>query len=127
MALPNITGYRLEIVEVPAPKDETQIVLEVLGAVPRTPPPGPPTRMLMITIEGEFPVGETPYQVRIGDQVLGSLAIVGAGTGARGLLQRRPRAGEEVALLFRPPDSPEPQVLVAAAFDPSIVDDTTIA
>lgn len=126
METPRISGYRLEYVDVPAPKDEAQIVREVLGASPPTPPPGPPTRMLQITVEGtRFPITETPYEVHVGDQVLQSLAITGPGTGARGLLQRRPREGEQVAIHVPEPESADPQVLVAGVFDPSLVTDMT--
>jgi len=126
MQLPHIAGYRLEIVEVPAPKGRDQIIREVLGAAPVSPPPGPPTRMLRITIEGaSFPLGETPFEVRIGDQVLQSLAITGPGTGATGLLQRPPREGEEIALHVHSPGVAEPQVLIAGRFDPAILDDAT--
>lgn len=127
MELPRISGYRLEFVDVPAPKDEAQIVREVLGVSPSAPPPGPPTRMLRITIEGSrFPILDTPFEVRIGDQVLQSLAVTGPGTGLRGLLQRRPQEGDEVAIHVPSAEPSTSQVLIAATFDPSILDDTTI-
>jgi hypothetical protein len=120
MQQPRISGYRIEYVDVPAPKDEAQIVREVLGASPPTPPPGPPTRLLrIITVEGSrFPITETPFEVRIGDQVLQSLAIIGPGTGARGMLQHRPQEGDEIAIHVAEPESTDPQILVAGVFDP---------
>jgi hypothetical protein len=71
----------------------------VLGISPPTPPPGPPTRMLRLTLRGGvFPVTEQPYEIRIGDQTLDSLEIIEGGTAATGLLQRMPREGEPIAL-----------------------------
>jgi len=123
---PIITGYRLEVVEVPAAKDEDRIDREALGIDPPTPPPGPPTRMLRITLEGDgFPVAERRFDIRIGDQLLAGVEILGHGTGARGFLQRPPRAGEEIALHVDTPGQAERQVLVAEAFDPSKLDDAT--
>lgn len=123
---PNITGYRLEVVEVPAAKDEDQIDREALGIDPPTPPPGPPTRMLRITLEGGgFPVTERRFDIRIGDQVLDGVEILGHGAAARGFLQRPPREGEEIALRVDTPGQDERQVLLAEAFDPSKLDDAT--
>lgn len=128
--LPNITGYRIEVVELPAPKDEDQIDREVLGIEPPSPPPGPPTRMLQITLTGDlFPVTERAYDIAIGDQVLDALAIDGPGTSATGLLQRMPREGEQIAFRVAPvgDEEPtgEPRVLVAERFDLSKLDDAT--
>jgi hypothetical protein len=128
--VPNITGYRIEVVESPAPKDEDQIDREALGIDPPSPPPGPPTRMLQITLTGDlFPITERSYDIAIGDQVVGALAINGPGTSATGLLQRMPRAGEPIAFRIAPTvdqdPTAEPQVLVADNFDLSKLDDAT--
>jgi hypothetical protein len=126
LTAPNITRYRIEVVEVPAAKDETQIIREAIGLTPPTPPPGPPTRMLRITLQGDqFPVSEQLYDIRIGDQKLNSLAITGGGTSATGYLQRMPREGEAIAFHVEPLRSAEPQVLVAENFDLSKLDDAT--
>ena len=49
MKIPTITDYRVEEVEVPAPKEEQQIIHEALGLAAPALPPGPPRKMLKIT------------------------------------------------------------------------------
>jgi hypothetical protein len=128
--VPAITGYRIELVEVPAPKDEDRIDREALGIDPPSPLPGPPTRMLQITLSGSlFPITERTYDIAIGDQVVGALAIDGPGTSATGVLQRMPREGEPIAFRFAPTvdqdPADEPRVLVAENFDLNKLDDAT--
>ena len=121
----SITGYRLEYVDVPAVRDKYEIFREVLSGSPPS-PPGPPTRMLQITIEGDvFPITQEPYEVRIGDQVVRSLSIHGTGAAASGLLQRRPSEGDQIAIHVPTRAAEEPQVLIAGVFDPGLLDDAT--
>jgi hypothetical protein len=126
MRVPNITGYRIESVEIPIAKDEEQIIREAIGLTPPTPSPGSAGRRLRITIEGDrFPIGERSFEIRIGDQRLTSLAITGGGTSATGFLDRMPEDGEAIAFHVSPPAGSEPRVLVAENFDRGKLIDAT--
>jgi hypothetical protein len=116
---PNITGYRLEEVEVPAPKPEQQIINEVLGITPPTPPPGPPRRILKIIIEGdEFPMSELPFSITIGDQTLRGLSVTNGGKQATAYIEQTPQQGEQIALHFPfIPTEEEGRTLLAGVFD----------
>ncbi len=111
----------------PAPKSDQQIIREVLGLAPPTPPSGPPRRMLRITLEGDFfPEGEQPYEITIGDQRLAALAVGPGGQQASGLIERAPAAGEQIALVFPTQpltgESGEGRVMLAGNFDPALLD-----
>lgn len=120
MRIPQITGYRLEEVEVPAPKDEQQIINEVLGLTEPAPPPGPPRRVLRVVLEAdEFPITEVPLAISIGDQRLTGLAISGGGTQATAFVESMPNEGDPI--VFHLPAA-EGGTLLAGHFDPSRLD-----
>lgn len=125
MNIPDIKGYRVEEVEVPAPKEQRQAILEALQLSPPTPPPGPPRRMIRITIEAdEFPMTNMPYDIFIGSQKLQALAVEPGGNRASALITQLPAQGEPIA--FHMPDigsaSGEPVVMLAGNFDVSKLD-----
>lgn len=98
MTIPTITRYRIEEIEVPPPKNEQQIINEVLGIVEPTPPSGEPRRMLRITLEGEgFPTTEMPFEISIGNQTFGALEIFADGKRASGLIGTAPNEGDPIA------------------------------
>ncbi len=122
MQMPNITDYSLEEVEVPAPKDEQQIISEVLGLTEPTLPSGPPMKMLKITLEAdEFPMTETPFSVSIGGQRVTNLMLSGDGTHLSGLVETMPNQGERI-VLHLPSLADESGTVLAGLFDASKLD-----
>lgn len=116
MKVPTITDYRVEEVEVPAPKDEQQIINEALGLAQPT-PSGPPRKMLKITLEAdEFPTVELPFAISIGDQTVANLAVSGGGRRISGLIEAMPRQGDRIVLHF-PSLAEEEGVVLAGVFD----------
>ena len=117
MKIPTITNYRVEEVEVPAPKDEQQIIREVLGLAAPTLPPGPPRKMLKITLEAdEFPMLELPLALSVGGQAVTNLAISGGGTRMSGLIDTMPHQGDRI-VLHLPSLADEEGVVLAGLFD----------
>ena len=121
---PNITGYRVEEVEVPAPKEHRQAILESLGIVPPT-PAGPPRRMIRITIDADaFPLTNMPYDIFIGSQKLQALAVEPGGNVASALIAELPVQGEPIA--FHMPRIggavDRTEVMLAGNFDVSKLD-----
>lgn len=126
LRLPNITGYRIETVEIPIAKSEEQTIREAIGLTPPTPSAGTAGTRLRIILEGDlFPLGERPFEIRIGDQRVTAMAITGGGTSATGFLDRMPQEGEPIAFHVTPPAGAAPQVLVAESFDRSKLTDAT--
>lgn len=124
MDAPNIKGYRVEEVEVPAPKEERQAILESLRLAPPTPPPGPPRRMIRITLEADvFPLTNEPYDIFIGNQKLQALAVAPGGRRASALIEQVPAQGEQIAF-HMPGEGAEgqPVVMLAGNFDTSKLD-----
>ena len=124
MSVPNITGYRVEEVEVPAPREQRQAILESLKVVPPT-PPGPTRRMIRITIEADaIPITNRPYDIFIGQQRLEALSIEPGGNRATALIAQIPAQGEPIA--FHMPSVGEgagqPVVMIAGNFDTSKLD-----
>ena len=117
MKVPQITGYRLEEVQLPAPKDEEQVIREALGLTERS-PPGPGRKMIRITLEAdEFPVTEMPLEISIGDQFLTELNIsLGE---ASAFIETMPQDGEQI--VFHTP-SAEGGTVLAGHFDSSKLD-----
>lgn len=98
MQIPNITRYLIEEIEMPPPKEEQQIINEVLGIIAPTPPSGEPRRMLRVTLKGEgFPTTEIQFGISIGNQKLTALKIFGDGKKASGLIETMPSEGEPIA------------------------------
>jgi hypothetical protein len=124
MIIPDIKRYKIEEVEVPAPKEREQVIREALGISPPTPPPGPPRKMFQITIEADmFPHTNTPYNISIGNQKLLALATTPGGFRATALLERVPSAGEEIAFHFPAiEEGGEARTVVAAVFDTAKLD-----
>ena len=121
MKIPTITNYRVEEVEVPAPKAEQQIIHEALGLAAPALPPGPPRKMLKITLEAdEFPTLELPLSLSVGDQTVTNLAISGGGTRMSGLIEAMPRQGDRIVLHF-PALAGDEGVVLAGLFDRSRV------
>lgn len=122
MRVPNITDYSLKEVEVPAPKDEQQIINEVLGLAEPTLPPGPPRKMLKITLEAdEFPMIEAPFSVSIGAQRVTNLMVFGGGTRLSGLVETMPSQGERI-VVHLPSLADESGTVLAGLFDSSKLD-----
>lgn len=124
MGVPNITGYRVEEVEVPAPREQRQAILESLKVVPPT-PPGPARRMIRITIEADaLPITNRPYDIFIGNQRLRALSVEPGGNRATALIEQVPAEGEPIA--FHMPAIGEgagrPAVVLAGNFDTSKLD-----
>lgn len=117
MSTPNITGYRLEEVVLPAPKTEEQVIREALGLTERI-PPGPGRKVLKITLEAdEFPDTEMPLEISIGDQFLTELNIsLGE---ASAFIETMPQDGEEI--VFHSP-LVEGGTVLAGHFDSSKLD-----
>ncbi len=117
---PNITSYRIEEVEVPAPVSEEQAIREVLGASEPA-PRGPGRRMLRITLEGDrFPEIEVPFSISIGDQTLVGLTVSPDGSQASALMERVPNEGDAIAFHFpREARATEGGVLLAGHFETS--------
>lgn len=124
MIIPNIQRYKIEEIEVPAPKVREQIIREALGINPPTPPPGPPKKMFKITMEADmFPHTNRPYNISIGNQRLVALATTPGGFRATGLLEQMPSAGEEIAFHFSAvEEGGEARTVVAALFDTAKLD-----
>jgi hypothetical protein len=119
MKIPTITDYRVEEVEVPAPKEEQQIINEALGLVAPALPPGPPRKMLKIILEAdEFPMLEIPLALSIGEQAVTNLAIYGGGTRMSGLIDTMPRQGDRI-VLHLPSLADDEGVVLAGLFDRS--------
>lgn len=118
MKVPQITGYRLEEVQLPAPKDEEQVIREALGLTERI-PPGPGRKMIRITLEAddEFPIVEMPLAISIGDQVLTGLAVSGGQASA--FIETMPQDGEQI--VFHAPFA-EGGTVLAGHFDSSKLD-----
>jgi hypothetical protein len=105
MDVPRITGYRIESVTVPEPKDPQQIVREVMGLVPPA-PRGPGIQRLRITLEGDrFPKGERVFNVSIGNQDLRGLKLSPDGRQMSALIDAVPSDGDQIA--FHMPSTPE--------------------
>ena len=122
MKVPNITDYSLEEVEIPAPKDRQQIINEVLGLAEPSLPPGPPRRMLKITLEAdEFPMIEIPFSVSIGGQKVTNLMLSGDGTRLSGLVETMPNQGEQI-VFHLPSLADESGTVLAGIFDASKLD-----
>jgi hypothetical protein len=125
MKIPTITNYRVEEVEVPAPKAEQQIINEALGLAAPALPPGPPRKMLKITLEAdEFPMMELPLALSVGSQVVTNLAISGGGTRMSGLIETMPQQGERI-VLHLPSLAGDEGVVLAGLFDRSRVTTAT--
>lgn len=124
MHVPHIKGYRVEEVEVPAPKEQRQAILESLGLAPRTPPPGPPRRMIRITLEADaFPLTNEPYDIFIGSQKLEALAVEPGGRRASAFIAQVPSQGEPIALhLTNEGTTEQSAVMIAGNFDVSKLD-----
>lgn len=125
MRAPDITRYRIEEIEVPPPKDQQQIINEVLGLVEPKPPSGEPRKMLRVTLEGEgFPIMEVPFGISIGNQTLTALEILAGGKQAAGLIEALPNEGDPIAV-----HTPlvEGGTLIAGHFQMSKLNDTRIA
>lgn len=119
MKIPTITNYRVEEVEVPAPKAEQQIIHEALGLAAPALPPGPPRKMLKITLEAdEFPMLELPLALSIGEQAVTNLAISGGGTRMSGLVAAMPHQGDRI-VLHLPSLADDEGVVLAGLFDRS--------
>jgi hypothetical protein len=120
MDVPTITGYRIETVTVPEPKDPQQIVREVMGVVPPA-PRGPGRQQLRITLEGDrFPRGERVFDVSIGSQTLRGLQVSSDGRRISALIDAVPSEGDRIA--FHLPSAPEVGeggTLVAGLFETS--------
>lgn len=122
--MPNITGYRVEEVEVPAPKEQRQAILESLKLAPATLPSGPPRRMILITIEADaFPLTNQPYDIFIGSQKLEALAVEPGGGRASAFIAHVPTQGEQIAFhMPRGGADGRPAVMIAGNFDTSKLD-----
>ena len=119
MKIPTITDYRVEEVEVPAPKEEQQTIHEALRLVPPALPPGPPRKMLKIILEAdEFPMLEVPLALSIGDQTVTNVAIYGGGTRLSGLIEAMPHQGDRI-VLHLPALAEDEGVVLAGLFDRS--------
>lgn len=120
MQVPSISKYRIEEIEVPPPKDEQQIISEVLRIVEPVPPSGEPRRMLRITLEGEgFPMTETPFEISMGNQKFGALEIFADGKRVSGLIETVPKEGD--LIVFHTP-LVESGTVIAERFQTSKLD-----
>ncbi len=121
MRIPTITDYRVEEVEVPAPMDEQQSLLEDLGIVPPSLPAGPPRRMIKITLEvDEFPEkANMPLTIVVGRQTLTNISVWGGGRSISGLINQMPHEGDQIVMRF--PTTGEEGTVLAGTFDTSKV------
>jgi hypothetical protein len=125
MDIPDIKGYRVEEVEVPAPKEQRQAILESLKLAQPSPTPGTPRRMIRITIDADtFPMTNMPYDIFIGNQKLQALAVEPGGNRASALIAELPAHGEPIA--FHMPNTGgatgQTVVVMAGSFDTSKLD-----
>ena len=105
MQIPNITGYRIEEIELPQT--------------------GVARRMIRITLRGNgFPMSEIPFEISIGTQKLDALEFLGPGAGVAGLIETVPNEGDQI--VFYTP-LVEGGTVVAELFQMSKLTDTRIA
>jgi hypothetical protein len=124
MTTPEITGYHIEEVDVPPPKERRQIILEVLGLAAPAPPEGEPRRRLAITLDGSgFAMTAIPFEISIGDRRIESLRILGDGTQATGLIDGVPSDGDPIAIHTV---EPHRDSVIVARFDRAKLEDRRI-
>lgn len=122
MRIPTISDYHVEEVEVPAPKDEQQILYEALGIVPPSLPAGEPRKMIKITLDADdFPNNlEMPFSIVVGNQTLTNLNVWGCGKRISGLVSEMPREGDAIVMHF--PTTEEDGAVLAGHFAMSKVE-----
>lgn len=102
MRIPTISDYHVEEVEVPAPKDEQQILHEAIGIVPPSLPAGAPLKVIKITLDADgFPDNlEIPFSIVVGNQTLTNLSVWGGGKRISGLVSQMPHEGDAITMNF---------------------------
>lgn len=122
MRIPTISDYHVEEVEIPAPKDEQQILREAMGVDPPSLPPGPPRKVIKITLDADdFSENlEIPFSIVVGSQTLTNISVWGGGKRISGVVSEMPREGDAIVMNF--PTVEEEGTVLAGSFQMSKVE-----
>ena len=124
MRVPQITGYRIEEVQIPGPRDDNEVPDEVLGITGSGAPEPPPITVLKITIDADdFPDSEMPLMVTIGDQSLSDVTVSADGKTATAYIDHLPSEGDAIAFNVSPDNS---ETLLAGNFEMSKLDNRIV-